>query len=151
MGQVCFWKMKYLGFVLAIWRLFVNLRCNVCTKFHGNMGYFLKPIYRNHNIGVFLTWYFVKTHKKGIYIPPPLYNALAPILSQFLSKWVHFAEMLDSFESGNFFFVPLNLWIFIKRVNSLLFEHISCFLKNRTILKGFIFFSLSQKRVLLKC
>ncbi len=41
-----------------------NLWSNVCSKFHENRG-ILKPISRNHDMGVFFTWNFVKPPEKG--------------------------------------------------------------------------------------
>ncbi len=97
-------------FYTPVVTLLEHLGSNMCSKFHKNMG-MLKPIARNHDMGVFLTWYFMQTHTMGIYstIPPPQMSQLhfKPISVQIRA----FAEMLDSFEIGKFFARVFVLWI----------------------------------------
>ncbi len=122
------------------WRLFWN----VCSRFHGNMC-ILKPILQN-DMGVFLTWYFMKT-QKGYIAKPQMYQLhFKPISVQIRA----FAEMIHSSKLASFFCTGqtnclciMNLWISIKRVNNLLFEFFFIdFLKVRVFWKFFLVFFL---------
>ncbi len=60
--------------------------------------------------------------------------------------------MLESFEIEKSFLLQTNcLWVMnlLILINNLTFEHFSCFLKNRGLLKGFHFFLNFEKKALL--
>ncbi len=118
------------------WRFFWSTWGLMCVPNFAKIGGILKSISRNRDMGVFLTWYFMKTHKKGIYPK----TSISPFYANFclnrsicwdarlIWNWQVFCEYL------------------YKGWTVYLFEIFSCFPKNRRILKCFdIFLEFERK------
>ncbi len=128
-----------------------HLWTKVCFKFHENRG-ILKPISRNCDMGVFFTWNFVKSPKKGYILSFIVNGSWLFSMNLWLCNipwcqkecfWNRSNRQINSL-------CIMNLWIFINMVKSHQFKHFSCFLKNRGLLKGFDFFSWFRKKGLFK-
>ncbi len=111
----------------------------VCSKFHENMG-ILKPISQNGNMVCFLPDILWK-HTKRVYMQSPLF--LRSILNQSIC-WG--ARLIWTFLLQTNCLSIINLWIFIKRVNSLQFEKILAFLNIGLFWKVWILFLILRKK-----
>ncbi len=113
-----------------------HLCSNVCSKFHKNRGIF-KSILRNHDMGVFFTWNFVNPPKKEVYFE--LYTEWFGIVFN-EPVIVQYTMMLERV------FLYYELVNIYKYVEELPFKHFSCFLKNKGLLKSFVFFFLISEK-----
>ncbi len=120
--------------------LLENLGSKVFSKFLENMG-ILKPILRNCDLGWFLHNILWK-HKKGIYSNPAMSQLHLIKANLYLNRsicWDATHLKLACFFITYKLSLYLEFVIIYKKGEQLLFEHFSCFLKNRGILNCFDF------------
>ncbi len=128
-----------------------HLWSKVCSKFHENRG-ILKPISRNRYMGVFFTWNFVKPPKKG-YISTMYFEFSWELLAINCFQWTCDCAIYNDVRKSVLEIVQTNkLSLYYELVNiykyneKSSFKHLSCFLKNRGLLKGFDFFLDFEKK-----
>ncbi len=100
------------------------------------------------NFLLYISW----KHTKRLYFQTTQYLSCNAYLSQsiFWDAWLIWHKKAFLHQNKFSFLLWICEYLIIKRVNSLLFEPLSCFLKCMDILKGFDFFLDFKKGVLLK-
>ncbi len=119
--QVSWLDIQFLHTDFSWWLVWNTWGSNVCSKFHENRG-ILKSILQIRNMGVFLTWYFTKSHQMSIHSKSPMSQLhFKPILVQIeailLRCWTHIFVIVIVIWIWLFFFAPDKLSLYNEFVN----------------------------------